>query len=417
MLAQGMKSGAQSGRSALLRILIVGLGLTIAACSPQKSDTRAPVENKGTDPTIGAKRAGANTLNNAVVAQPDSNGIITYDGYQSAVAREGDTVAKIADRVGLSASELGAYNGLPATFVMEKGQELVLPPRPGGYGPNGNRADVTAPASVTVATVAPTTSTIEQAPLDANGTDAATADATVATVAEPVSEAPSTSGAATTGWSPDLAAAAIERSTGLQSDGTLAAPPSANEPTPPEPAKRRQLDSPKLGQYQTDASVGATTPPPRPDAGATATGSPATSTDERLAAAGDAATAPSLRLTRPVQGQVAVGFNKGAGPARNDGVDFAAKAGSPVLAAADGEVALVSQSLSGLGTIVLVRHPDEFLTVYGRIDGVTVKKGDAVRGGQRIGVVSNAGAPAEPRMHFEVRRGAESLDPMLFLPS
>ena len=122
-------------------------------------------------------------------------------------------------------------------------------------------------------------------------------------------------------------------------------------------------------------------------------------------------------MTRPVSGPVAIGFNKGAGPTRNDGVDFAAKAGAPVVAAADGEVALVSQSLSGLGTIVLLRHPDELLTVYGRIADVTVTKGDAVKRGQQIGVVSNAGAPAEPRMHFEVRKGAESLDPMLFLSS
>ncbi|MEM9138528.1 MAG: M23 family metallopeptidase, partial [Pseudomonadota bacterium] len=122
-----------------------------------------------------------------------------------------------------------------------------------------------------------------------------------------------------------------------------------------------------------------------------------------------------LRLRRPVQGPVALGYNQGAGSQRNNGVDFAAPAGAPVVAAADGEVALVSQSLGGLGTIVLVRHPDEILTVYGRIDGVSVKKGDIVRAGQKIAEVSDATAPAEPRMHFEVRKGAESLDPMKFL--
>ncbi len=119
-------------------------------------------------------------------------------------------------------------------------------------------------------------------------------------------------------------------------------------------------------------------------------------------------------MQKPVDGPVAIAFNKGAGPARNDGVDFAAPAGAPVVAAADGEVALVSQSLGGLGTIVLVRHPNEILTVYGRIDSVTVAKGDKVQRGQQIGVVAGT-ASGEPRMHFEVRRGAESLDPMLFL--
>ena len=61
------------------------------------------------------------------------------------------------------------------------------------------------------------------------------------------------------------------------------------------------------------------------------------------------------------------------------------------------------------------RHGGELLTVYGRVDKVTVKKGDYVKSGQKIGVVSDAAAPAEPRMHFEVRRGATVLDPMKFL--
>ena len=72
---------------------------------------------------------------------------------------------------------------------------------------------------------------------------------------------------------------------------------------------------------------------------------------------------------------------------------------------------LVSPALGGLGTIVLTRHPGDYLTVYGRIEKVTVRKGDKVRQGQQIGVVSPA---VDPRMHFEVRKGTESLDPEEF---
>ena len=378
--------------------------LAVASCAGGQSP--APTEVRGTNPTIGAERAGPNTLNNAVVAQPDANGIITYDGYQSAVAQSGDTVANVADRVGLSASELGAYNGLSATHVLRKGDELVLPPRPGGYGPNGPRAAVTAPVNASASNTRsqPRTASIEQTTLDGATTGAAPAPAITVAAADSAE-----SGA----WSPDIAAAAIERSTGLQQDGTLAAPPSAAEPTPPEPAQRQELKSPNLGQYQTEDAIPAA--PPRPQSGAPSVADPVASDDTRLASAAPAG--PRLRLVRPVRGPVAIGFNKGAGPSRNDGVDFAAKAGDKVVAAADGEVALVSQSLSGLGTIVLLRHPNEYLTVYGRIDGVLVNKGDQVRRGQQIGIVSNAAAPAEPRMHFEVRRGAESLDPMQYLPS
>lgn len=403
---------------------ILMMTIFVAACGKDREGPAPEVQVRGSQPNIGAERAGTNTLNNDVVASPDASGIITYDGYQSAIARNGDTVSDVAERVGLSATELGAYNGLPANHQLRDGDELVLPPRPGGYGPNGPQARVIDPASSspTATLTTPPTSTISQQPLDdgtqladattdvpsvASQSQGASAAAAGVAVASEVADSIANPGATptvTTPWSPDLAAAAIDRSTGIQDDGTLGAPPSSTEPTPPEPSARRELQSPDLSQYQTPES--AAPPPNRPQV-ATA---PAQETVQTIAPSG-----PSLRLVRPVSGPIAVGFNKGAGPSRNDGVDFAAAAGSPVVAAADGEVALVSQSLGGLGTIILVRHPNELLTVYGRVDGVSVNKGDLVRAGQRIGVVSNAGAPAEPRMHFEVRRGAESLDPALFL--
>ena len=63
-------------------------------------------------------------------ATPDATGIVTYDGYVAAVARSGDTVASVAQRIGISALELGAYNGLSPTHPLRSGDELVLPPRP-----------------------------------------------------------------------------------------------------------------------------------------------------------------------------------------------------------------------------------------------------------------------------------------------
>jgi murein DD-endopeptidase MepM/ murein hydrolase activator NlpD len=273
-----------------------------------------------------------------------------------------------------------------------------------------------APASTTSSVAVPSspqTSTIEQTPLgtgaavNPDGTLAASSNnpSAIENTAAP-SAAPQPQAQPT--WSPDLAAAAIKRSTGIQDDGSLGQPPSSAQPVPPEPAPGRELASPQLGQYQTGEA---------PEA-ATASQIPVPESRDQLAANASTqpvAPPPSIKLVKPVDGPIAVGFNKGAGPARNDGVDFAAPAGAPVVSAADGEVALVSQSLGGLGTIVLVRHADDLLTVYGRVDGVLVNKGDLVRSGQQIGVVSDAAAPAEPRMHFEVRRGAESLDPTDFL--
>lgn len=118
---------------------------------------------------------------------------------------------------------------------------------------------------------------------------------------------------------------------------------------------------------------------------------------------------------RPVNAPISRPFSKRAGPDRNDGVDFDSPAGTPVMAADGGTVVLVSRSLGGLGTIVLVRHENEFLTVYGRIDDVVVTKGDRVERGQVIAKVADLKPPRKAALHFEIRRGPESVDPEQFI--
>ena len=412
-----------------IRLIVLTTALiAVAGCASDQPSDRAAVEIKGSNPGVAAAPQTAPRLP-ALDAEPSKAGIVSYDGYQAAVARSGDTVSSVADRIGLSASELGAYNGLSPSHPLRAGDELVLPPRPGGYS-GGSDAVVAATPGLAYPTnpdyspsAAPgrIAAPIEAAPLDGSGS--------------PVAPAPS----AGAGWSADLAAAAIERSTGIDAQGNLAEPPSAAEPLPPEPQKPVELASPQLRQYQTPAAtpgLTAVTPAPAaPAPAAPATASPAPSTvpaprpvetittpqeqvveetpevkkpePEKLAAL-TPATSSELRLIRPVTGPVVIHFGQSAGRTRSDGIDFASPAGSPVVAAAPGEVALVSQSLGGLGTIVLVRHHSDYLTVYGRIERVTVKKGDIVAQGQKIGIVTPS---PEPRMHFELRRGAESLDP------
>jgi murein DD-endopeptidase MepM/ murein hydrolase activator NlpD len=62
--------------------------------------------------------------------------------------------------------------------------------------------------------------------------------------------------------------------------------------------------------------------------------------------------------------------------------------------------------------IVVIKHANKLLTVYGGVDGLKVKKGDKVKKGQTIATVG-AGSPA--LLHFEVREGVESRDPMSYL--
>lgn len=401
-------SGLLQGQN-LLRLAAIGVVAGLAACGSEPRSGPATVEIRGTDPngTATASAESARETSDQPSLSADG-GIVDHGSYQTAIARGGDTVSDIAGRLGISSSQLADYNGLTPSHELREGDELVLPRRPEGYdGTAIADAGASAGTSAADSYTGPETSAIDVAPLPG-------ADGRADGDSSPENGADETHNPG--GWSPDLAAAAIERSTGLQEDGSLGAPPSSSEPMPPEPPARRELESPDLGRYQTGASSS--------DTGSADTSSTDSSSTEETAPAAPAsgstssasASSSGASMIRPVDGRVASAFNKTSGPGRNDGVDFAAEAGAPVKAAAGGEVALVSKSLGGLGTIVLVRHDDDLLTVYGRIDNVSVQKGDQVSAGQSIGVVSAGSGSEEPLMHFEVRRGAESLDPMEFLP-
>ena len=109
----------------------------------------------------------------------------------------------------------------------------------------------------------------------------------------------------------------------------------------------------------------------------------------------------------PVDGKVVRAFQKG----RSDGIDISAAAGSPVRAAADGTVAAITRDTDQV-PILVVRHSGNLLTVYAGIDGITVAKGDKVSRGQTIAKVR----AADPSfLHFQVREGTTSVDPMGYL--
>jgi len=74
-------------------------------------------------------------------------------------------------------------------------------------------------------------------------------------------------------------------------------------------------------------------------------------------------------------------------------------------------VAAVTKDTTGT-PIVVIRHADGLLTVYAGVDGLKVAKGDAVKKGQTIASVRNANPSF---VHFEVRKGVDSLDPLPYV--
>ena len=106
--------------------------LTLASCGPNGEYTGLKLENF--DPDLrGFGGGGLSTTEAAAAAaprpQPDQRGVISYPGYQVALARRGDTVRTVADRLGMTADELGRYNALKPDDLLREGEVIALPRR------------------------------------------------------------------------------------------------------------------------------------------------------------------------------------------------------------------------------------------------------------------------------------------------
>ncbi len=120
-------------------------------------------------------------------------------------------------------------------------------------------------------------------------------------------------------------------------------------------------------------------------------------------------------LRWPVEGEVLRGF--GTGPTgESRGIDIGAPAGTAVRAAAPGTVTYAGTPASVYGPLVILEHEGNLFTVYGNLREFRVEKGQRIEGGQTIGASGSRDAALPPHVHFEVRRGQDPVDPLLYLP-
>lgn len=337
----------------------------------------------------------------AAAPMADANGILSYPDYQLAKARRGETVAAMAGRLGLNATQLAQTNALRPTDPLREGELLLLPsrvsavPQPtmvaGGTGP----VDITSIATTALDNAGPTPVAASPVASKPAAGQPLTHRVARGETAFTIARTYNVSAKALADWNqlgPDMAVR--EGQTLIIPIATAPAPnpepvptpPGAGSPTPEPPSASKPLpdEKPEVAAAKPKAT------PPSPDLG------------------GQATAASAAKMVMPVSGKIIRGYDRKS----NQGIDIAAAPGTPVKAADAGTVTVISSDTTGKG-IVILRHPGNLLTVYVGVGGISVKKGDQIARGQSIGTVA-AGDPAF--LHFEVRNTSkESFDPMTYL--
>ena len=339
---------------------------------------------------------------------PDARGIISYPGYQVAVARRGDTVASVAARVGVAPDQLARFNALSPSDTLRDGEILALPVRvaatpaalPGAVMPGPGVAS----GGIDVEAIASTA-------IDRSGAPAA--------AAQPGAQVPFS----TTGSGPvpvryqvtrgetaftiarqfNISAKALADWNSLPSDLSVREGQYLIIPTAADLARN--------GVSETMPGQGSPTPMP-PSASAPLPNE-TTVTAAQAAASGQAAPdlgsgrtqASAAAMAMPVEGKIIKGYDAKS----NQGIDIAAGAGATVKAAASGTVAVVTKDAGSGSTIVILKHEGGLLTVYAGLDAASVEKGASVKRGAALGTL-RAGT-----LHFEVRQGQQAVDPWSYL--
>ena len=123
----------------------------------------------------------------------------------------------------------------------------------------------------------------------------------------------------------------------------------------------------------------------------------------------------SSKFSWPVRGRVLSAYGAKGDGLFNDGINIAAARGTTVGAAENGVVAYAGNEVKGMGNLIIIQHSGGWMTVYAHLDSMTVRRGNKVSVGQKIGTVGETGKVDEPQLHFEIRKGTKAYNPSTYL--
>ena len=380
----------------LSRCLKVGLSISIvalvAACS-SASQRFGPFDESGSVKDPGHNPNGENSVytgslhensdfNRDVAAQPlDDPTQPRQANYPIAentiIVQRGETVYSISRQTGASVGDIIAINNLQPPHELKTGQSLVLPAGAHRTHVAANSQPNISPASAIVQTTIP-------------GTHRVKPGQTLYSISRAY------------GHTPDTVAAHNR----IPAPFTLKVGQALHIPDKPHVVNTTYTPSTKQ------------TPTPQPSVqtptNRVTTVAPVTPNRQTT----KNQTVPLMTSSKfrwPVKGRVISQFGSKPGGGRNDGINIAVPEGTSVKAAENGVVAYAGNELKGYGNLILVRHQNNWVTAYAHNKELFVRRGDTVKRGQIIAKAGKTGSVTTPQLHFEIRKGAQAVDPYKYL--
>jgi murein DD-endopeptidase MepM/ murein hydrolase activator NlpD len=353
---------------------------------PQAQTAQAPQPHAGTSTSVAANSGATSEVTGSVLRKPTSSGNWSWDGGTAVTVAAGESIDTIARRHGVPASVIMQANNITAPATLYPGQRLVIP----RYKPS--RVATTPAPRPAVPTPAPAAS-----PAGNGSVHVVAAGDTLNKIAHRYHKSVNEIAKANN-IQPTATLNVGDRVTipGAQASPVKASAPAAGAQV--APAKPVASAAPKQTEPVQNANVVA----------------PTDQLDKEAAKLAEGAGAvPKFRW--PANGRVIAGYGPTTNGQQNDGINIALPENTPVKAAEDGVVAYAGNELKGYGNLVLVRHPNGYVTAYAHTKELLVKRGDQVKRGQVIARSGQTGNVNAPQLHFEIRKGASPLDPTRFL--
>ncbi len=312
--------------------------------------------------------------------QNEKEGLISFGSYSVFVSSGNESIQEIANKLGINYNYLSEYNGMSYFFKPEKGTILAIPL---GY----ESKKLNQPSF----NVEDTKKVIRETNKNFTGNDTiennlihvVKKNETIYTIARFYK----------------ISVKSIIKRNDLSSDFQLYDGQKLKIPLPISSDKAKQTQLSALVDFKDTVIFNS---PPRPDIKVKSAFTNDDALDDPIL---------KLNLFRPMSGEIISRFNVSSTGLRNEGIDIQGSKGASIYAIHNGTVVLVSTSAGKRLNVVIIKHDEEFLSIYAGLQRVEYQKGNMVKKGWRIGSVNEV----NNILHFELRRGNTPLDPEKYL--